>query len=119
MIEISPQSEYKNINYNKCIPIPVHPDSGSNIYILFLNYHYFFIAARAVSETMSATMSAEEFLANVEGGIVPVTCHEDVLRIVFIYLDEGLWNGNGVFDVVEKLHAHSWSFGEGELRFNR
>ncbi|KAJ5952488.1 uncharacterized protein N7479_010901 [Penicillium vulpinum] len=68
---------------------------------------------------MSATVSAEEFLANVEGGIVPVTCHEDVLRIAFIYLDEGLWTGNGVFDVVEKLHAHSWSFGEGELRFNR
>ncbi|KAL4898447.1 hypothetical protein BDV59DRAFT_4407 [Aspergillus ambiguus] len=64
-------------------------------------------------------MSAEEFLANVEGGIVPVTCHEDVLRIAFIYLDEGLWTGNGVFDVVEKLHAHGWSFGEGELRFNR
>ncbi|GAD99157.1 hypothetical protein ANI_1_470124 [Paecilomyces variotii No. 5] len=68
---------------------------------------------------MSATMSAEEFLANVEGGIVPVTCHEDVLRVAFIYLDEGLWTGNGVFDVVEKLHAHGWSFGEGELRFNR
>lgn len=64
-------------------------------------------------------MSAEEFLANVEGGIVPVTCHEDVLRIAFIYLDEGLWTGNGVFDVVEKLRAHGWSFGEGELRFNR
>ncbi|KAJ9199092.1 hypothetical protein DTO166G4_7369 [Paecilomyces variotii] len=64
-------------------------------------------------------MSAEEFLANVEGGIVPVACHEDVLRIAFIYLDEGLWTGNGVFDVVEKLHAHGWSFGEGELRFNR
>ncbi|TQB69479.1 hypothetical protein MPDQ_001839 [Monascus purpureus] len=64
-------------------------------------------------------MSAEEFLANVEGGIVPVTCHEDVLRIALIYLDEGLWTGNGVFDVVEKLHAHGLSFGEGDLRFNR
>ncbi|KAG7287179.1 hypothetical protein NEMBOFW57_006684 [Staphylotrichum longicolle] len=42
-----------------------------------------------------------------------------LLRIAFIYLDEGLWEGNGVFDVVEKLHAHGWSFGEGELRFNR
>ncbi|KAJ9293518.1 hypothetical protein DTO271G3_7783 [Paecilomyces variotii] len=64
-------------------------------------------------------MSAEEFLANVEGGIVPVTGHEDLLRIAFIYLDEVLWTENGVFDVVEKLHAHGWSFGEGELRFNR
>ncbi|KAJ5142591.1 uncharacterized protein N7515_001378 [Penicillium bovifimosum] len=64
-------------------------------------------------------MSAEEFLANVESGIVPVTCHEDVLRIAFLYMDEGLWTDNGVFDVVEKLHAHGWSFGEGELRLNR
>ncbi|KAJ5884364.1 hypothetical protein N7504_011936 [Penicillium tannophilum] len=64
-------------------------------------------------------MSAKEFLANVESGIVPVTCHEDILRIAFIYLDEELWADNGVFDVVEKLHAHGWSFGEGELRFNR
>lgn len=38
-------------------------------------------------------MSAEEFLANFEGGIVPVTCHEDVLRIAFIYLHDGLWTG--------------------------
>ncbi|RHZ73294.1 hypothetical protein CDV55_100025, partial [Aspergillus turcosus] len=64
-------------------------------------------------------MSAEEFLANVEGGVVPVDCHDHVLRIAFIYLDEALWDGNGVFDVVEKLHARGWSFGEGELRFNR
>ncbi|GFN11084.1 J domain-containing protein 1 [Aspergillus tubingensis] len=64
-------------------------------------------------------MSAEEFLANVDGGIVPVTCHEDVLRIAFIYLHEGLWTGNGVFDVVEKLHSHGLSFGEGDLRYNR
>ncbi|CAI7677254.1 unnamed protein product [Penicillium pancosmium] len=68
---------------------------------------------------MSVVMSAEEFLTNAEGGIMPVTCHEDILRIAFIYLDEGLWNDNGVFDVIEKLHAHGWSFGEGELRFNR
>ncbi|KAJ5256753.1 hypothetical protein N7478_012857 [Penicillium angulare] len=63
-------------------------------------------------------MSAEEFLANFEGGIVPVTCHEDVLRIAFIYHEE-LWDGNGVFDVVEKLHTRGLSFGKGDLRFNR
>ncbi|KAH5240613.1 hypothetical protein HBI64_077320 [Parastagonospora nodorum] len=62
---------------------------------------------------------AKGFLADVEGGIVPVTCHDDVLRIAYIYIDEGLWDGQGVFDVVEKLHAHGWSFGEDELRFNR
>lgn len=64
-------------------------------------------------------MSAKEFLADVEGDVVPVDCHEKVLRIAFIYMDEGLWLGNGVFDVVEKLHARGWSFAEGELRFNR
>ncbi|OAF62146.1 hypothetical protein VC83_01437 [Pseudogymnoascus destructans] len=64
-------------------------------------------------------MSAEEFLADAEGGALAVDCHDHVLRIAFIYLDEGLWDGNGVFDVVEKLHARGWSFGEGELRFNR
>ena len=62
---------------------------------------------------------AKEFLANMEGGIVPVTCHDDVLRVAYIYIDEGLWDDQGVFDVVEKLHTHSWSFGEGKLRFNR
>jgi hypothetical protein len=64
-------------------------------------------------------MSAEEFLADAESGAVAVDFHDQVLRIAFIYLDGGLWDGSGVFDVVEKLHAHRWSFGEGELRFNR
>ncbi|KAJ5680975.1 hypothetical protein N7536_012114 [Penicillium majusculum] len=64
-------------------------------------------------------MSAKEFLANAEGGVVPVDCHEKVLQIAFIYMDEGLWLDNGVSEVVEKLHAHGWSFGEDELRFNR
>jgi len=64
-------------------------------------------------------MSAKEFLADVEGGVVPVDCHEKVLRMEFIYIDEGLWLGSGVFDVVEKLHARGWSFGEGELGFDR
>lgn len=50
-------------------------------------------------------MSAEEFLADIEGGAVPVNCHNRVLRIAFIYMDEALWNGSGVFDVVEKLHG--------------
>ncbi|KAL5003052.1 hypothetical protein BDV10DRAFT_65440 [Aspergillus recurvatus] len=64
-------------------------------------------------------MSAEKFLADVENGVVPVDSHEKVLWIAFIYMDEGLWLGDGVFDVVEKLHEHGWSFGEGELRLNR
>jgi hypothetical protein len=53
-------------------------------------------------------MSVKEFLADVKNGVVPVDSHE-VLQIAFIYMDEGLWQDNGVFDVVEKLHAHGWS----------
>jgi hypothetical protein len=64
-------------------------------------------------------MSAQKFLADVENGVVAVDSHEKVLWIAFIYMDEGLWLGNGAFDVIEKLHAHGWSFGEGELRLNR
>ncbi|KAK4197625.1 hypothetical protein QBC40DRAFT_333114 [Triangularia verruculosa] len=64
-------------------------------------------------------MSAEDFLTDAESGAVAMDSHEDLLRIAFIYLDEGLWDGNGIFDVVEKLHSHGWSFGEGELKFNR
>lgn len=39
-------------------------------------------------------MSAEEFLAKAERGLVPVDCHGDVLRIAFIYMDERLWDRN-------------------------
>ncbi|PLB52364.1 hypothetical protein P170DRAFT_352846 [Aspergillus steynii IBT 23096] len=64
-------------------------------------------------------MCAQKFLTDVENGVVPVNSHDQLLRIAWIYMDEPLWNGQGVFDVIEKLHTHGWSFGEGELRFNR
>ncbi|KAL4963820.1 uncharacterized protein BDV14DRAFT_190718 [Aspergillus stella-maris] len=64
-------------------------------------------------------MSALEFLTDTENGVEPVDSHDKVLLIAFIYLDKPLWTSNGVFDVIEKLHAHGWSFGEGKLRFNR
>ncbi|KAL4944053.1 hypothetical protein BDV06DRAFT_210536 [Aspergillus oleicola] len=64
-------------------------------------------------------MSAQKFLTDIENGVVPVNSHDKVLRIAFIYMDEVLWCGTGVFDVIEKLHAHGWSFGVGELRLNR
>lgn len=64
-------------------------------------------------------MSARKFLTDVQNSVVPVNSHDKVLRIAFIYMDEGLLCGAGVFDVIEKLRAHGWSFGEGELRFNR
>lgn len=64
-------------------------------------------------------MSAEEFRANVESEEVPVDCHDPMLRIAFIYLDEALWDGRGVFDIVDKLHIRGWSFGQGDLKFVR
>lgn len=64
-------------------------------------------------------MSAERFCASVESGEVPVDCHDRVLQIAYIYSDDGLWNDYGVFNVVEKLHARGWSFGQGDLKFNR
>lgn len=64
-------------------------------------------------------MSAKEFCADVESGEVPVDCHDRVLQMAYIYSDEGLWYGNGAFDVVDKLHARGWSFGQGDLKFNR
>ncbi|KAK8022001.1 hypothetical protein PG993_012768 [Apiospora rasikravindrae] len=64
-------------------------------------------------------MNSEEFRAKVESGEVPLDSHDRVLRIAFIYSDEGLWDGNGVFDVVDQLHARGWSFGQGEWKFNR
>jgi hypothetical protein len=57
--------------------------------------------------------------ANAESGELPLNCHDQVLRIAYIYLDQGLWSGNGVFDVVDKLHTRGWSFGQGDLGFNR
>jgi hypothetical protein len=64
-------------------------------------------------------MSAQKFLADVENGVTLVDSHEKALWIAFIYLDEALWVGTGVFDVIEKLYAYGWSFGKGELRLNR
>ena len=65
-------------------------------------------------------MNADEFIASVESGELPVTSHDQVLRIAYIYMNEGLWNNeHGVFDVVDQLHKQGWSFGQGDLRFNR
>lgn len=64
-------------------------------------------------------MNAKEFCANVESGEVPVDCHDRVLQIAYIYSYEGSWDGDGVFDVVNKLHSRGWSFDQGDLKFNR
>ncbi|RMZ84416.1 hypothetical protein DV738_g463, partial [Chaetothyriales sp. CBS 135597] len=76
-------------------------------------------AADAGIEAMGQfAMSSREFLADVESGAVPVDSHEQLLRVAFIHLDESFWM-DGVFTVVEELHKHGWTFGEGDLRFNR
>ncbi|KXH26298.1 hypothetical protein CSIM01_03676 [Colletotrichum simmondsii] len=64
-------------------------------------------------------MSADEFRESIESRGSPVDGHIPLLRIAFIYLDEALWDGRGVFDVVEQLHTRGWSFGHGDLIFNR
>ncbi|WDK11910.1 rta1 domain protein [Colletotrichum graminicola] len=64
-------------------------------------------------------MSADEFRHSVESEVVPVSSRGQLLRIAFIYLDEALWDSRGVFDVVDQLHTRVWSFGEGDLKFNR
>lgn len=64
-------------------------------------------------------MSAEEFRRNVESGEMPIDSHDRMLLIAFIYLDEVLWDGRGVFDTVDKLHTRGWSFGKGHFKFNR
>ncbi|KAI9368659.1 hypothetical protein BJX61DRAFT_205669 [Aspergillus egyptiacus] len=64
-------------------------------------------------------MSAQKFLTDVENGVTLVDSHEKALWLAFIYLDEALWIGTGILEVIEKLHAYGWSFGQGELRLNR
>lgn len=66
-------------------------------------------------------MNAEEFRANAERGEILLDCHDQVLRIAYIYVVQGsqFLRGNGVLDVVDKLHTRGWSFGQGDLAFNR
>jgi len=46
-------------------------------------------SSNCILRMMGTTMDDEagEFLANAEGGIVPVSCHDNVLRIAYIYID--------------------------------
>ncbi|OBT69093.1 hypothetical protein VE03_01392 [Pseudogymnoascus sp. 23342-1-I1] len=69
--------------------------------------------------TSIISTSAEEFCASVESGELPVDSHDRVLQIAYIYSYDGLWDDHGVFNVVDKLHARGWSFGQGDLKFNR
>ncbi|KAL8366213.1 hypothetical protein RB595_007920 [Gaeumannomyces hyphopodioides] len=64
-------------------------------------------------------MDANEFRKAAEAGEIPIDSHDQVLRIAYIYTDEGAWWENGVFDVVDKLRARGWPFGQGNFKFNR
>ena len=66
-------------------------------------------------------MNAEEFRANAEKGEVSIDSHDQVLRIAYIYAIQGsqFLRGSGVFNVTDKLHTRGWSFGQGDLAFNR
>lgn len=63
-------------------------------------------------------MSARKFRSNVESGRIPVDCHDQLLRIAFIYVYE-CDTYDGVFRQVDQLHAQGWSFGQGNFKFNR
>lgn len=66
-----------------------------------------------------ASMKDEEFREHVESGKLAVDRHDLLLRIALIYLDKGHRGAPWVFDTMEKLHSRGWSFGKGNLRFNR
>ncbi|ERF73979.1 hypothetical protein EPUS_03793 [Endocarpon pusillum Z07020] len=69
-------------------------------------------------------MNAKEFRAKAESGEVLIDSHDKMLRIAYLYSNHpdrgyGLWEDDGAFGVVEELHTRGWSFGQGDLRFNR
>jgi len=63
-------------------------------------------------------MMAQEFRVKAENGELPIDGHDLVLRIAYIYTVEYMFD-DGVFDTVHKLHTRGWSFGQGDLKFNR
>lgn len=65
-------------------------------------------------------MDADEFITSVESGKLPVTSHDQVLRFAYIHMNEGVRGMKPyVFGLVDQLHKQGWSFGQGDLRFNR
>ncbi|KAL4915011.1 hypothetical protein BDW62DRAFT_204100 [Aspergillus aurantiobrunneus] len=67
-----------------------------------------------------ALTRAQEFLADVKNGVVPVDSHDKALRIAFIYMDEGLWQDNGVLECRREAAPTRVVIRRGRvLRFNR
>lgn len=59
-----------------------------------------------------------DFQDAAEDGVILIDSHEKMLRIAYIYWHNAEGRG-GLFDAVDKLHEHGWSFGQGDLRLNR
>ncbi|OAR02109.1 hypothetical protein LLEC1_05476 [Akanthomyces lecanii] len=72
------------------------------------NHHY----------TASCAMDAESFRKAAECGEIPIDCHKLALRIAYIYTCNGSYD-EAVFLGVKELHKRGWSFGSGDLKFNR
>jgi hypothetical protein len=66
---------------------------------------------------MSSITNAK-FRELVESGEIPVDSHEVMLRITHILMEYD-WGDNKVFSTVELLHSRKWTFGKGDLKFNR
>ncbi|KAH8846747.1 hypothetical protein MCOR27_004307 [Pyricularia oryzae] len=69
------------------------------------------------------SLGADDYCARLEGGELPVETHNQLLRIVFIYLiDFGMCGDDGMLNVVDQIDARGWSFGrmQGDhLELNR
>lgn len=59
----------------------------------------------------------EEFCKMAERGEVSVDHHDKMMRIAFVYHERV--EDNIIFDVIDRLHTRGWSFGQGDLKFNR
>lgn len=69
-------------------------------------------------EVTLAALSAEQFLAKIEGGEVDIDSlnHDLILRYAFV---SPVWRGLGVFSGMKHLHGRAMSFGKEDLKFNR
>lgn len=59
------------------------------------------------------TFDADKFLEEAKNGTIAIDSHEKLLRIAYLRHCP-----HHVFESVEYLHKHGWSFGQGDLRFN-
>lgn len=63
-----------------------------------------------------ASVANAKFRKLVESGEIPVDSHQVMLRIAHTYMEADYY---GVFSALEALHSRKWTFGKGDLKFNR